>query len=385
MGKLTAQFVQKAIDGVVNPGRYRDEHGLILNVSDGGASWMLRYHHLGRRRDIGLGKAKYVPLSKAREMRDKHMRTLKADRVDPLELREAEKRAQGNATPFAKFAEAWINDRILPLDRKRAVQWLGSLRTHAFPKIGNVSIADISRAQVLEVIEPIWMTKHETARRVRQRIERLLDVAQARGLRTDSNPARTKDLRAVLDGPRPKPKHHAALPWGEVPAFYRALCKQPGNGAMAFRFAILTVARTKEALGCLWSEVDENSKLWSLPATRMKMRSPHRVPLAKQALALIKAMPREDQYVFAGAKAGRPLSGMALLMTLRRMQRIDITAHGFRSSFRDWCAENGKPKELAEAALAHVRHGVEGAYFRSDLIERRRELMAEWARFVCGR
>jgi integrase len=384
--RLTTHFFQRALDGLIEPGRYRDGGGLILNVTPNGASWLLRYSLEGRRRDLGLGKAAFVGLARARDMAVAHLRDIKSQRSDPIAARRKAKEAKAAEVPFAEFAEQWIAERVLPTDRKRGVQWLSSLRTYAFPVMGQTPMSEVTRAQVLSAVEPIWATKHETARRVRQRIERIIDVAIARGLREASNPARGRDLKASLDMPRPKAMHHPALAWRQVPAFYRQLAKQPGNGARALQFAILTAARSNEALGCQWSEIDGKAKTWTLPPDRMKTRKAHKVPLSRPALTLVKAMPRTTPFVFAGAKAGRPLSNMAMQMVLRRMGRTDITPHGFRSSFRDFCADTGKPRELAEAALAHMTaSGTERAYFRSDLIEQRGQLMQAWARFVCGR
>lgn len=385
MAKLTANFVQRALSGQVDPGRYRDQDGLILNVTPGGASWMLRFSMDGRRRDLGLGPAKHVPLTKARELAAGHMRDVKGARIDPVAERKAARVERAGGVPFKTFATEWVASRITAIDRKRGVQWQGTLERYVFPVIGSTSVADVTRAQVLKILEPIWATKHETARRVRQRIERILDVAIAKGLRTEPNPARSKDLKAALDMPRPPTVHHAAMPWRDVPKFYRDLCKHPGNGALALRFAILTAARSNETLGCLWAEIDVKQKTWVVPPNRMKMRKEHRVPLSAQALALLADIPRDGEFVFAGSKKGKPLSNMAMQMAMRRMKRDDFTPHGFRSSFRDWCAENGHSSELAEQALAHRPTGVEGAYYRSDLFAQRRDLMRAWARFVCGR
>jgi integrase len=398
MAQLNPALVDRARRGQAKPGRYSDSGGLILNVTkNGAASWLLRYQRNGRRVDMGLGPLSVVGLAAARDIAMSHRAAIRTDNVDPLAARrarfETERKAEAEAAAkqvraentFQVFAEQFIAARILPVDRKRAVQWLGSLRTYAFPTIGLVSVAEVGRAQVLEILSPIWATKHETARRIRQRIERILDAAHAAELRDQPNPARSRDLRAALEMPRPAAVHHAALPWRQVPAFLKALRAEEGLAAKAFEFMILCATRTNETLGARWSEID--GRTWTIPAARMKTRRLHRVPLAPPAMAILKQVRelRRSDLIFEGAHNGRPLSNMACLMLLRRMGTSGITGHGFRSSFRDWCADNGKPRELAEAALAHIVHGVEGAYFRSDLFAQRRALMEEWARYCNGR
>ena len=278
---------------------------------------------------------------------------------------------------------------------KHRQQWRNTLDTYADPILGKLPVAQVEVGDVMRVLEPLWREKTETASRLRGRIESVLDYATARGWRSGENPAR---WRGHLDNLLParskvaKVEHHAALPWREIGAFMAALAEEEGVSALALRFAILTAARTGEVIGARWSEIDMQAAVWTVPADRMKAAREHRVPLSDAALdvlrevAKLRTEPEADGFVFPGGKAGKPLSSMALLMLLRRMERGDLTAHGFRSTFRDWCAEaTNYPREVAEAALAHtLRDKTEAAYQRGDLMEKRRRLMAEWATF-CAR
>ena len=273
---------------------------------------------------------------------------------------------------------------------KHAAQWEATLATYAGPVMGGLSVQAIDTALVLKVLEPIWTTKPETAGRVRGRIESVLDWAKVRGYRAGENPARWRGHLDKLLPARSKVRrveHHAALPYAELPGFLMSLRDQEGIAARALEFAIVTAARTGEVIGARWSEIDLLEKIWTVPPGRMKAGKEHRVPLSARALAILEEMQphrhAEDSFVFPGAKLGRPLSNMAFLMLLRRMGRDDLTAHGFRSSFRDWAAERTNfPSEVAEMALAHmVGSKVEAAYRRGDLFEKRSRLMAAWATF----
>jgi len=276
---------------------------------------------------------------------------------------------------------------------KHAAQWEATLKTYAEPVIGALPVQAVDTALVLKVLEPIWTAKPETASRLRQRIEKILDFAKVRGYRDGENPAR---WRGHLDKLFPAiskvrtVQHHAALPYEALPAFLATLREQEGMAARALEFAILTAARTGEVIGARWSEIDLKTKVWTVPPERMKAGKQHRIPLSHRALAILKAAkPTNEttavrqQYVFVGGKPGLPLSNMAFLMLLRRMKRDDLTAHGFRSTFRDWCAEQTNfPSEIAEMSLAHtVGNNVEAAYRRGDMFERRRELIKSWSAF----
>jgi integrase len=287
---------------------------------------------------------------------------------------------------IAGYRAGWRNP-------KHASQWQATLATYAEPVIGGLSVQAVDTALVLKVLEPIWTVKPETAGRVRGRIESILDWAKVRGYRTGENPARWRGHLDKLLPARSKVRrveHHAALPYAELPGFLVSLRQQAGIAARALEFAICTAARTGEVIGARWGEIDLLDKTWTLPATRMKAGKEHRVPLSARALAILKEMQAhrhaDNAFVFPGAKPGRPLSNMVFLMLLRRIGRGDVTAHGFRSTFRNWAAERTSfPAEVAEMALAHtVSDKTVAAYNRSDLFERRRRLMSAWTTFCAA-
>ena len=388
VGKLNTLAV-KAAD---KPGLYGDGAGLYLHVGPtGGKSWIFRYMLNGKARQMGLGPIHTITLSQARQ-RAADQRRVKLDGVDPLdakrEARQATALAAAKTITFkacaAKYIAAnkaaWRND-------KHAGQWTTTLATYAYPVIGDLPVGAIDTGTVARILEPIWATKSETASRVRGRIEAVLDYAKIHRWRDGENPARWKGhLEHVLPklSKVRKIEHHAALPWLEVAAFTRLLEQQEGVAAMALRFAVYTAARTGEVIGARWDEIDLAAALWTVPAERMKGNREHRVPLSKPALAVLaeaaKLRVGESPFVFPGGKAGKPLSNMAMLVLLRRMKREDLTAHGFRSTFRDWAAETGQPNDIAEAALAHiVGDKTVAAYQRGDMLERRKLLMAAWA------
>ena len=274
---------------------------------------------------------------------------------------------------------------------KHGAQWTATLATYAYPIMGTVPVGDVTTDHVVQVLTPIWSTKNETASRVRGRIESVLDYAKVRGWRAGENPAL---WRGHLEQAFParvkvaKGGHHAAMPFADVPAFMDALSRQDSTSALALRFAILTAARTNEVLGATWGEVDLTLKVWTVPAERMKASRTHRVPLSDSALQVLSAVMPETKNpsacVFPGAKHGKPLSNMALLAVLKRMKRDDVTAHGFRSAFRDWASETTAfSGEVAEAALAHtIKNKTEAAYRRGDLFDKRVALMSAWAFYL---
>jgi integrase len=273
---------------------------------------------------------------------------------------------------------------------KHRSQWVNTLDTYVSTAFGKLAVQAIDVTLVTQVLEPIWSTKPETASRLRGRIERVLDWAKARGFRAGENPARWRGHLDQLLPARSKVhnvRHHAALPFSELPPFMTALRERAAVAARALEFAILTAARTGEVIGVTWDEIDLGSRTWIVPANRMKGHREHRVPLSDRAVALLEEMQgtRSDKFVFS-RHGGKPLSNMALLMMLRRMGRSDVTAHGFRSSFRTWAAERtGFPREVVEAALAHViGNKVEAAYQRGDMLDKRRELMAEWGEYCAN-
>lgn len=369
------------------PGTHADGRGLYLEVKPAGTrSWLLRYQIAGRRREMGLGPYPEVPLERARA-KALEARARIADGKDPLATR-------GDRAPrtFRVAAAELIRAKRPGWENpKHAAQWEATLATYAFPVLGDLTVAHIDTDAVLQVLSPVWAEKPETATRVRQRIEAVLDYARARGWREGENPARWRGHLDKLLAKRSdvaRVEHHPALPWREMGAFMALLRGQEGIAARALEFTILTACRTGEVIGARWPEVDLEARTWSVPAERMKARRLHRVPLSSQALDLLRALPRVagEDFLFPGGRAGRPLSNAAMLATLKRMKRGDLTTHGFRSSFRDWTAEQtGFPRELAEAALAHVlRDKTESAYQRGDLLERRRKLMQAWGDY-CGR
>ena len=338
---------------------------------------------------MGLGPADDVALAKARQ-KAAECRQMLRDGLDPLQARrdaQADALAAQERT-FQKVAETYIAaHRSTWKNEKHAWQWRRTLEMFAFPRLGERPVAAINSRDVLAVIEPIWMEKPETAARVRGRIEAVLDFAAARHLRSGDNPARWKGhLQHALPA-RSKVanvEHHAALPWREVGGFMAALAAENGVAALALQFAVLTAGRTGEVIGAKWSEVDLDSAVWIVPAERMKAGREHRVPLSAQALAVLAQAEvlriNAAEHVFPGAKAGKQLSNMAMLVLLRRMKRDDLTAHGFRSTFRDWAADcTAFPREICEAALAHtLKNKVEAAYSRGDHLEKRRKLMKLW-------
>jgi len=335
-----------------------------------------------------------VSLLEARK-RASERRLQRHDGIDPIEARRAERlkvRLEAAKTiTFKECAEGYIKaHRAGWRNGKHASQWEATLATYAEPIIGKLSVQAIDTALVLKVLEPIWTEKPETAGRVRGRMESILDWAKVRGYRMGENPARWKGHLDHLLPARSKVQkveHHAALPYAELPGFLVSLREQEGVAARALEFLLLTGARTGEVIGARWNELDLLDKTWTLPAARMKAGREHRVPLSFRALAILEKMQAhrhgDDGFVFPGGKAGRPLSNMAFLMLLRRMDRGDLTAHGFRATFKTWASERtGFQNEIVEATLAHVvGNKVEQAYQRGDMFEKRRRLMQQWATF----
>jgi integrase len=388
MPKLTALSISK----LKNRGLYGDGDGLYLQITARGSkSWIFRYRADGKLRDHGLGSVKTLTLAEAREVA-RNCRKLRLQGIDPIDhkqqLRTTEKLEAAKAISFQDCAQAYIEaHKASWKNDKHAAQWTATLKTYAYPVFGDLPVAAVDIGLVLKAIEPIWTTKTETASRVRGRIENILDFATVRGYRTGENPAR---LRGNLEHTLParnkvrRVKHHPALPYAEMPDFWKALSKQSGTAAQALRFTILTAARTGEVIGATWDEIDLEENVWTIPAERMKAGNEHRVPLSDATVAILKAMKKEkrNDYIFPGLKKDKPLSNMSLLKVLKDMGRGDLTVHGFRSTFRDWTAEcTDTPREVAEAALAHtLENKVEAAYRRSDLFDKRRSLMVAWSR-----
>jgi integrase len=379
------------VAGLKTPGMYADGGGLYVQVSSTGSrSWIFRFKKDGRTRDMGLGSLTTVSLAKAREIAAE-CRLLRLNGIDPIESRKAERietrLAAARSITFDQCRDAFIDaHKGAWRNAKHRAQWSSSLATYVTPVFGSLPIQCVDVALVMKVLEPIWSTKAETASRTRGRIERVLDWAKVRGYRQGENPARWRGhLDALLParGKVRKIRHHPALPYDQLGAFMTVLKGREGLAARALEFTILTAARTNEVLGARWEEIDLAAKVWTVPAYRMKAGRDHRVPLCRPALVLLKQLQalRRADLVFPSDRSHRMLSNMAMLMVLRRMDRGDLTAHGFRSTFRDWAAERTAfPPEVAEAALAHVvGDKVEAAYRRGDLFEKRRRLMDAWA------
>ncbi len=392
MARTANKLTARQVETMTKPGKYADGNGLYLQIAAGGSkSWLVRYMRDGKARAMGLGPVAVVPLSTAREKALEAQRTIR-EGMDPIEARQAQKQeralAEAKAITFRKAAEQYIAaHRSGWKNAKHAAQWTSTLETYAYPVIGNLSIAAIDTGLVLKIVEPIWQSKTETATRVRSRIENILDWATVRGYRQGDNPAR---WRGHLEKSLParskvrKVKHHAALPYQEIAAFMVDLRAREAVAARALEFAILTAARSGEVLNASWSEFDLDEGVWTIPADRMKAGTEHHVPLSARAVQIIKQMGEDfgkEGFVFPGQKPERPLSGMAFAMILRRMNRANITAHGFRSTFRDWVAEQtAYAHDVAEMALAHtVANKVEAAYRRGNMFDKRKRLMTDWA------
>lgn len=382
-GKLTRKLVEN-----LGPGRHGDGNGLHLVVDPSGARrWIVRVTVKGQRNrkggplrtDFGLGGADIVTLAQARD------RALEYRRMARQGLNPRFNVSREMPT-FEEFAQQVHIDRMPTWkNAKHGQQWINTLRDYAFPKIGRMPVDAIGQPEVLMCLSPIWTDKHETARRLAQRIKTVLDVARARGFREGENPVTAIRDGQVLPKVRIKVAHHGAMPWRDVPAFYARLRSRPAMAAKALMFTMLTGARTGEVLGMRWDELDRDGRIWTCPAARMKTGEAHRVPLTAEMVAILEPLSAlRSEVVFEGQKRHAPLSNMSMAMLLRRMGVEDATVHGFRSAFRDWAAEVANaPRELAELSLAHkVGSDVERAYARSDLLERRRSLMEDWSVFV---
>ena len=377
------------------PGRHADGGGLHLLVKDSGArSWVYRFMLGGKSRDVGLGAAGPggISLAAARDARDALRIKVKAG-TDPLEERQRRAADAIAEAQIAKVAgitfrsvseiymesnwESWRND-------KHRHQWKSTMATYVYPVVGDLPVAEVSTNHVLQILEPIWRSKAETASRVRGRIETILDAAKARGYREGENPARWRGHIAQILPVRARLTrgHHKAMPYESVPTFFAALHQREAIAALALEFTILTAARTGEVIGAKWDEIDLDKAVWTIPAHRMKAGKEHRVPLSLRAVEILKSTQELRKESLFPTAIGGALSGMAMAMLLRRIG-VDVTVHGFRSSFRDWCAEcTGYAHEVAEMALAHtIDNKVERAYRRGDLFEKRRRLMDDWATY----
>jgi len=400
VGNLTAKSVEKfAKEGV--PKMHIDGDGLYLRVkSSGGSSWLYRFRFNSKLRDMGLGSYPEVTLAEARGLAA-DARKLAKSGTDPLEERKRVKQAlkldQRRKTALSKNFESVALDYIESQkagwkNAKHASQWLNTLRTYAFPVIGDLPPNEISTEHVVKILKPIWTKVPETATRVRNRIELVLDAAKAVGLREGENPARWRGHLDKLFPKRSKVSkvvHHPALPWQEAPKFMLQLAAQNSMSYRALEMTILTCCRTSEVLDATWDEVNLKQGIWAIPAERMKAGKVHRVPISPPLKAMLSELKVIDDspFLFPGQKPGKSLSNMSMLMALRRLEYTHITVHGFRSTFRDWAAENtSHPRDVCEQALAHtLESSVESAYRRGDMFEKRRKLMEDWAKYLIQR
>ena len=377
---LSAVFVRT----VCKAGRYGDGNGLYLIVDPSGAKrWVLRTVVMGKRRDIGLGGLSLVSLAEAREEAAR-LRKIARQNGDPLAERHKSKRV----VPTFEQAAREVHRTHSPTwkNTKHAQQWINTLTKYIFPVFGNTRIDQVDTPEVLKALSPVWLTKPETARRVRQRIKIVFEWAKAAGFCSGDNPV--DGISKVLPKQPVSQAHHAALPYTKVPAFIKSLhtIEASKEARLAFEFLILTATRTNEVINAKWDEINLKNRTWTIPEERMKAKREHRIPLSQQCIEILKEVQKcshDNQYIFPNSLTNKRLSNMVFLMLLRRM-KLDITTHGFRSSFRDWASEcTNIPRDVCEAALAHsIRDKTEAAYKRTDLFDKRRKLMELWATFA---
>ena len=389
------RFTVKELQAL-GPGWHCDGGGLYVLIGPGSASWVYRY---GNGKNMGLGSVSVVSLAEARDLAHA-CRQLRAAGIDPKAKRDTERAAAkitaAKAVSFDQCVAAYIQTHAPGWrNPKHRQQWQNTLASYASPVIGALPIGAVDVGLVLQILEPIWSTKPETAGRLRGRIEVIIDWAKARGYRDGENPARWRGHLDKLLPPRAKVhrvQHHPALGYAELPTFMAALRERPGMAARALEFTILTAARSGETRGATFAEIDLAAKLWTIPADRMKADREHRVPLSPRALEIVGELATEARKrspdigtmpIFHGARWTRPLSNMSLTAVLRRM-KLDVVPHGFRSTFKTWASERTNfQREVVEAALAHVTGDkVEAAYQRGDLFDKRRRLMNAWASFT---
>lgn len=396
---MACKLSSKVISALRGPATVADGAGLYLQITGGGtASWLYRYQLAGRRRWMGLGPYPTISASKARQERDKLRKLVKAG-VDPLAEREAARgataaarvAAERDAVTFRHCAQQYIEGREQEWrNSKHRQQWVNTMDSYVFPVMGDKPVSEIDTADLLAALRPIWLDKTETAKRVRGRIENILDYARSVGLREGDNPARWKShLAYTLPSPTKlaNVQHHRALPYKEAPALATELAEINTTASRATLLTLLCAVRTKETLEAQWAELDLDASLWTIPGHRMKTGKPHRVPLSEAAAALLRQQEQVGcgHLVFPGSRPNRPLSGMAMMNTLKRSVWLErTTVHGLRSTFRDWVADcTNYPDRLAEVALAHqLSDRVQAAYHRSDMMKKRRGMMEAWARFL---
>lgn len=383
----------KKVEHLKETGLYGDGGGLYLQITSAGVkSWLFRYMRTGKARGMGLGPLHTISLAEAR-VKAHECRRLLIEGIDPLDekqQRAASARLQeAKALTFKECATQYVgNHKMGWKNAKHADQWINTLTTYAYPVIGDLPVATVDLPLVLKILQPIWTTRTETASRVRGRIESVLDWATVSGFRSGDNPARWKGHLDKLLPKRSKVQkveHHPALAYAEIAQFMLDLSTQDGIARFALEFLILTAARTNEVIKTTWDEIDLSAQTWTVPAERMKAGKEHCVPLSERAAEIVRHLRQvtPGDYVFPGLRANTPLSNMAMLQLLKRMTRNDLTAHGFRSTFRDWAGERtNHPREVCEAALAHqLKDKAEAAYARGDLFAKRAKLMTDWAEY----
>lgn len=395
MPRVAKTLTPLEIKRLAEPGFYSvgGAAGLHLQVTKTGArSWILRTMVGTKRRDIGLGSAREVSVVKAREYAIEIKRKIREEGIDPVAERQSARSAllaaQAKTITFEECARKVIDKKVKEASNaKHGKQWASTLETYAFPTLGKMAIADVELAHIIEVLRPHWETKTETMTRVRQRVETVLAWASAHGYREGPNVAAWKNnLDAILPTPAKisKVQHHRALGIDDMHDFMKALRNRDGVAARCLEFVVLTAVRSGEARGAVWSEIDLDARVWTIPASRMKADKEHRVPLSDAAVKLLESLPRHEksQLVFPAPRGGK-LSDAAMSALLKRME-VNVTVHGFRSTFRDWTAERtATPHHIAEMALAHaIGSGVEAAYRRGDLLAKRATLMKQWADFI---
>jgi len=383
VGKLSPRFVQT----VKAAGLYGDGGGLYLKVGDGGAkSWIIRWSSGGKVRKRGLGPTHTVSLAQARQSAAE-ARGMIRDHIDPRDARRAAALAAARMIDFDTAAALYIEaHQARWKNAKHVKQWATSLATYASPVFGKLPVSSVDVGMVMKVLTPIWTSKNATAFRVRGRLEAVLAWAEVNEYRDGKNPAVWRNnLDKILPPPTKvrKTVHHPAMPYAQVPGFMAELRRRQDVASRALEFLILVAGRTGEVLGALWDEIDLTARQWTVPGERMKVGVKHIVPLSDRAVAIVEEMKaiRRNDFVFPGAHRGKGLGSMALLVLLQRMEHDNITVHGFRSSFRDWCTERDKVREVvAEAALAHgAKDETDAAYRRATYLNERVELMRRWA------
>ena len=377
--KLTAKFVEHVSDS----GKYYDQHGLFLHVRPSGAKkWLQRYTFKGRRREIGLGSAKIVSVATARKNAHQNL-VLVSEGIDPIEDKK-----QDSVIPKFEAAARKVHEENRPTWRnpKHAAQFITTLETYAFPIIGNMSVKEINSSHILRILSPIWVTKAETAKRVRQRLSTVFKYCVAQQWRTD-DPANTAIVEALPNSKR-KVQHRRSISYNDVSDFIATVSKSSAglSTKLGLEFLILTATRSGEVRNARWDEV--NGSLWTVPPERMKAGVAHRVPLPLRCMEILEKAKKISQgsgYMFEGTKPNKPLSENTFNKLIKELG-LEVHAHGFRTSFRTWTQEKTNyPREIAEAALAHsLKDKAEAAYARSDLLEKRAEMMEAWAQFICS-